>query len=63
MAAPLFRFVQITDVHVGQQDNLPEHERLKAAVALINSLGPAFVIDTGDVATRPVHEATEANLQ
>ena len=54
--------MQISDTHVGAKVNRPVHERLAAAVILINALKPAFVIDTGDVATHPVYEANERNL-
>ena len=59
---PLFTFAQISDVHVGNDANLPTHTRLQAAVTLINSLQPNFVIDTGDMTSNPVHGATEANF-
>jgi len=54
-----FTFFQISDVHVGSEANVPTHERLHAAVGLINALHPAFVIDTGDVATHPVYRADD----
>jgi len=59
---PLFTFVQISDVHVGNEANLPAHTRLKAAVSLINALEPDFVIDTGDMTSSPVYAATEENF-
>ena len=62
MDEPLFTFVQISDVHVGNEVNRPVHERLQAAVQLANKLEPAFVIDTGDIATHPVYGASEGNL-
>ena len=62
MSESLFTFVQISDVHVGNEVNRPSHERLQAAVRLANCLKPAFVIDTGDIATHPVYCASESNL-
>lgn len=62
MAEPLFTFVQISDVHVGNEVNCPIHERLQAAVRLANELEPAFAIDTGDIATHPVYDASVGNL-
>jgi len=59
---PLFTFMQFSDVHVGNPANRPVHRRLEAAVKLANSLAPAFVIDTGDMTTHPVYEASAANL-
>jgi len=58
----LFTFVQFSDVHVGNKANLPIHKRLAAAVKLANRLEPDFVIDTGDMTTHPVYEASAANL-
>ena len=59
---PLFTFVQISDAHVGNPANLPEHKRLIAAVRLANLLEPDFVIDTGDLTSSPVYEASPENL-
>ena len=54
---PVFSFVQFSDVHVGNKNNLPVHDRLVAAVGLVNARKPAFVIDTGDMTTHPVYGA------
>jgi len=59
---PLFTFVQLSDAHVGNENSRPTHRRLQAAVALANALCPAFVIDTGDVATHPVYAARPEHL-
>lgn len=59
---PLFTFVQISDAHVGNPENVPEHKRLVAAVRLANRLEPDFVIDSGDMTTHPVYEASVENL-
>ena len=59
---PLFTFIQISDVHTGNPVNQPVHRRLQAAVALANALEPAFVIDTGDVASHPVYAASPEYL-
>ena len=59
---PMLMFLQLSDVHVGAEDNRPHHRRLAAAVALANALRPAFVIDTGDVATHPVYAARPEHL-
>lgn len=59
----LLTFMQISDAHVGAEDNEPIHKRLRAAVKLANSLKVDLVIDTGDMANNPVHAATEHNFQ
>ncbi len=56
----MLTFMQMSDVHVGNPDNRPVHTRLNSAVALINRLKPAFVIDSGDVTTCPVRDHTNA---
>lgn len=58
---PIFTFMQFSDVHVGHDNNIP-HTRLQAAVALTNTLGVDFVIDTGDITNDPVYAATEENF-
>lgn len=58
---PIFSFMQFSDVHVGNESNVP-HTRLQAAVALTNTLGVDFVVDTGDITTHPVYAATEENF-
>jgi len=55
-------FLQMSDVHVGADTNRPRHLRLAAAVDLANALQPAFVIDTGDVATHPVYAPRPEHL-
>ena len=60
--SPLFTFMQFSDVHVGQEANRPIHKRLVAAVKLANALKPSFVINTGDMTTHPVYEASEVYL-
>ena len=52
----------MSDVHTGAETNRPHHRRLAAAVDLANALQPAFVIDTGDVATHPVYAAHPEHL-
>lgn len=58
-----FKFMQISDVHVGAPTNQPVHKRLQAAVELANSLSVDLVIDTGDIATHPVYAATDEYLK
>ena len=54
---PILTLIQFSDAHVGNPANLPRHDRLAAAVELANARKPAFVIDTGDVASHPVYGA------
>lgn len=54
-AAPLFSFMQFSDVHVGNRVNRPVHKRLQAAVKLANAKKISFVIDTGDITNNPVY--------
>lgn len=61
-SAPSFTFIQISDVHVGNPENVPEHVRFVRSVELINDLSPSFVIDTGDIATHPVYRARKSYL-
>lgn len=59
----LMTFMQLSDVHVGAEENKPVHKRLQAAVELANSLGIDLVIDTGDICHDPVYAPTEKNFR
>jgi 3',5'-cyclic AMP phosphodiesterase CpdA len=62
---PAFRFAQISDLHLGQDDTLSWNnselggratERTRAAIEAINVSGPDFVVVTGDLTHRGTQE-------
>lgn len=59
---PLFTFWQLSDAHIGDEENRPVHTRLADTVALANTLSPDFLINTGDMTTHPVYDASPENL-